>query len=659
MQLVLVVAFVVIAHSSRVRDFSLELREALGAPDGYPRLGLTVGGAPRLGVGPLLRVQHDDVLRIRVTNLLPYASSMHWHGVPLWRRAYMDGSPHTADCAIAPGQTRLFEFPAPPPGTYWYHSHSAAQYMDGLLGPIVVDHPPSDVNSSLTDYIVLLQEWFHETSSVLMSMSMTPHGAFPGFHPVYPFPPTALLMNGHGKFNCSRRVSFAECEVLRASGCQCLPLRDPFFGSCGNLSTAAQPTFACRGKAIRLRLINASGNMPLRVWIERHSMLIVALDAQDLRQPIMSQTILLPVGQRVDVIVECTDEMLSLNNGRHRVMVSLAPAFMPKPPCGLPNITTWGWLVYPDGLGASEEITYDSTPDESFVVENADLFKDLSVEEQLRIFDRPVHGPSKSPPAQERIVIESDVRWEQGVDGSQLEYWLVNGKSWISPQESPLQFWKRTGKYLRSPDGSNIRQPIIIPLKRDVVYEVIMINLSGQQHPWHLHGYSVDMIDCGFLQSSWSNRTASLSRFRLSETPFVLSRGDSWLVPERGFMTFRFKASNPGPWFFHCHVEWHMMMGMALIFSVEPYDDINPFPFCGESCCNVANQLPSSSINIMALIICLCCSISVSFCLLTWIVWSRFKKSIGSPALSSALHSAGLAQTLDSEESIELTKDGK
>ena len=40
-------------------------------------------------------------------------------------------------------------------------------------------------------------------------------------------------------------------------------------------------------------------------------------------------------------------------------------------------------------------------------------------------------------------------------------------------------------------------------------------------------------------------------------------------VPNNGFVVVRFKANNPGLWFFHCHVFSHMLKGMAMIFDIS------------------------------------------------------------------------------------------
>jgi iron transport multicopper oxidase len=48
-------------------------------------------------------------------------------------------------------------------------------------------------------------------------------------------------------------------------------------------------------------------------------------------------------------------------------------------------------------------------------------------------------------------------------------------------------------------------------------------------------------------------------------------RRDTVMVPpEGGSRTLRFRADNPGAWFFHCHIEWHLESGLAAVFIEAP-----------------------------------------------------------------------------------------
>lgn len=53
---------------------------------------------------------------------------------------------------------------------------------------------------------------------------------------------------------------------------------------------------------------------------------------------------------------------------------------------------------------------------------------------------------------------------------------------------------------------------------------------------------------------------------------------DTVTVPDGGYTVIRFVANNPGFWIFHCHIEFHVEVGMALVFKVGNYDQMPQLP---------------------------------------------------------------------------------
>lgn len=51
------------------------------------------------------------------------------------------------------------------------------------------------------------------------------------------------------------------------------------------------------------------------------------------------------------------------------------------------------------------------------------------------------------------------------------------------------------------------------------------------------------------------------------ETPLEMDTLQVW---QRSYAVIRFKAVNPGYWFFHCHMEQHIPLGMQMMFNVKP-----------------------------------------------------------------------------------------
>jgi FtsP/CotA-like multicopper oxidase with cupredoxin domain len=110
--------------------------------------------------GPTLEASEGDRVRVYVTNKLPAATTVHWHGVFLPNG--MDGVGGLTQRAIQPGETFKYEWTFRQHGTYMYHSHhdEMTQMALGLMGMIVV-HPRRQPESYRVDrdFVILLSEW--------------------------------------------------------------------------------------------------------------------------------------------------------------------------------------------------------------------------------------------------------------------------------------------------------------------------------------------------------------------------------------------------------------------------------------------------------------------------------------------------------------------
>ena len=110
--------------------------------------------------GPTIEAVEGDRVRIYVTNKLPTATSVHWHGV--FTPNGMDGVGGLTQRVIEPGETFKYEWTFRQNGTFMYHSHhdEMTQMALGMLGMIVV-HPRQATPDSRVDrdYAIMLSEW--------------------------------------------------------------------------------------------------------------------------------------------------------------------------------------------------------------------------------------------------------------------------------------------------------------------------------------------------------------------------------------------------------------------------------------------------------------------------------------------------------------------
>lgn len=110
--------------------------------------------------GPTIEAVEGDRVRIFVTNKLPEATAVHWHGVLL--PSGMDGVGGLSQEYIQPGETFKYEFTLRQHGTQMYHSHGDEMTQIGLgtMGFFII-HPREPENPPIDrDFAIFLNEWF-------------------------------------------------------------------------------------------------------------------------------------------------------------------------------------------------------------------------------------------------------------------------------------------------------------------------------------------------------------------------------------------------------------------------------------------------------------------------------------------------------------------
>ncbi|CAF3634583.1 unnamed protein product [Rotaria sp. Silwood1] len=590
-------------------EYDFIVRSIPSNPDGYPRSVTIMHHAnsswdvDRPFPGPLIRAKSGDRLRIHITNMLrDQGTAIHFHGLHMINNPWADGTAHITQCAINPHEKFTYEFNVTQTGTFWYHSHNAQQYADGLIGPIIIDHDGIEqrYDYGSNDYIIMLQEWYHETWSDIMTAYQGPYGAYRGNIPVYPWPPTSFLINGHGTFDCRTSNCSDKGSWLDACGYehvdQCIPLRSSFFGPCNPNAHSADEFLCPHGKQIRLRLINAASGIPFRFWIDQHNLTIVARDSIE-TVPITVPQVHIAIGQRLDLIVDCNQDPTV----KYTIYVASRNSYQPSGNIAgqTPAMWTWALLTY-SKLQVDKHAVHSI---EDLILGPDDSFFEFKYLKPLK--------PRLASPAVRRVTLEFHVEWNNRTGIDSLEEWVVNGITFEPPKEPLLHanFFDGTFKHVLANEKpgrvNNIHATHIQHFEYGQTYEVLMINYDPQLHPWHLHGYVVDFIAAGKIpipESMKCNHTRKyLKQFDyntilppLNSTPPVLSVGDSFNVPRVSYVVFRFTANNPGPWLFHCHMEWHLWPGMAIVFSVERngrYEGLIQSPSTSFSICGTRSQI--------------------------------------------------------------------
>jgi FtsP/CotA-like multicopper oxidase with cupredoxin domain len=93
--------------------------------------------------------------------------------------------------------------------------------------------------------------------------------------------------------------------------------------------------------------------------------------------------------------------------------------------------------------------------------------------------------------------------------------------------------------------------------KLNAPVEIVLINTERRTHPFHLHGHSFWVVAEGGRGSF--NQSISSLKYNFNNPPFR----DTVTIDESSMTAIRYYADNPGVWLIHCHIEWHVEMGMT------------------------------------------------------------------------------------------------
>ncbi|XP_061163506.1 uncharacterized protein LOC133172595 isoform X2 [Saccostrea echinata] len=130
-----------------------------------------------------------------------------------------------------------------------------------------------------------------------------------------------------------------------------------------------------------------------------------------------------------------------------------------------------------------------------------------------------------------------------------------------------------------------------VKIKLGEVVEMVLVDEGkhmDNNHPMHMHGYNFRVV----AMEKLGNMT-SVEHVRFMDDMGLINRKlhraiskDTVTVPDGGYTIIRFHATNPGFWLFHCHIAFHMEMGMSMVIQVgEPEQMPRPppnFPRCGD-----------------------------------------------------------------------------
>lgn len=555
-------------------------------------IDLTIGRMPKLingekdsaiGIngsvpGPLIRMKEGEEVLIRVKNTLDENTSIHWHGIlPPF---IMDGVPGVSFDGIEPGKTFEYRYTLHQNGTYWYHSHSGLQEQLGHYGPIIVDPADEDPVEYDRQYPVILSDWTFEN----------------------PYEVLENLKKGEGYYNYQRRtvgefindvqkkgfgdaaknyLSFARMrmsatDLLDVTGATYTYLMNGH-GPDSNWNALFKPN-----EKVRLRFINASaGTTALDVRIPGLKMTVVMVDGQNV-EPVSIDEFRIGIAETYDVIVEPGAEQAytifaeSLDRSGYargtlaprEGMEAPVPELRPRPTRTMKdmgmNMAAMDMSGMKDGDMNMDGMDHGNMNHGAMKHGKGKGVMDTK-EDEKKIMSGPIatHGPKNHGPAAQSVAEYQYYRMDEpgiglGNDGrkvlvyNDLKKLTSNIDTREPTREVELHLTGNMERYMWSFDGKEfhlVDSPIPFGYKERL--RLILVNDTMMEHPIHLHGMWME-LENGHGQYNPRKHTI--------------------LVKPGARVSALITPRDLGRWAFHCHILYHMEMGMFRVVEVVDED---------------------------------------------------------------------------------------
>ncbi|MCR3817423.1 copper resistance system multicopper oxidase, partial [Pseudomonas aeruginosa] len=560
---------------------------------GSPATAMTINGSLP---GPTLRWREGDNVTLRVRNRLAEDTSIHWHGIIL--PANMDGVPGLSFEGIAPGGLYEYRFKVRQNGTYWYHSHSGLQEQAGVYGALVIDAREPEPFSYDRDYVVLLSDWSDEEPQRILA-KLKKQSDYYNFHKrtVGDFIDD-VSANGWAATLADRKMwaemKMSPTDLADVSGYTYTYLLNGQPPD-GNWTGLFRP-----GEKLRLRFVNASAMSYFDVRIPGLKMTVVAADGQHV-EPVSVDELRIAVAETYDVIVEPGGERAYTlfaqsmdRSGYARGTLALAeglsapvPTPDPRPLIGMDDMGMGGMDHGAMGHGAATRPAseMDHSKMSGMDMNGMDHSKmagmDMSGMDHSKMAGMDMNGMDHSRMGMGAMPMQSHPASEDGNPLVDMQTMTPtpkladpglglrdNGRRVLTYADLRSRFADPDGrepgrtielhltghmeKFAWSFDGIKFSDAEPLRLTYGERLRIVLVNDTMMTHPIHLHGMWSDLED---------------------EQGNFLVRKHTIDMPPGTRRSYRVTADALGRWAYHCHLLFHMEMGMFREVRVDEGDN--------------------------------------------------------------------------------------
>lgn len=573
-----------------VRQYTLIIKEDMVNKTGKKVKGMAINGTIP---GPTLEFTEGEYAVIYVKNEMNVETSMHWHGILLPN--FMDGVPYLTTTPIKPGTTFKYEFPIRQSGTYWYHSHTMLQEQSGVFGSLLIHSKEKNLDYD-HDLIVMLSDWTNENPHSIMKN----------------------LKRGNEWYQMKKGTATPLNKVIArgAFGAQLDFWRQRMGGA--DIADVYYPAFLINGEKsqeypdyqpgdkLRLRIINGSASSQFWMTFGGEAPLLVSADGKDVVPVKHSKTfiataetydfiITIPKNGKIELRAMAQDgsgtttayfgkgnvlpaeiiakpdkiEMMQEMAKMDMKMGAHALKFQPKKDERHKMKAEYGMQMDKsknadmDMDHSKMEIKSDSTSkkgemDHSKMDHSKMEMKSDSTSEKGKMdhskMDMTSEPASKTEEMDHSIMEDTGMFSEYNYDHLKSKETTAYDKN-LPGKEILLNLTGNMQRYIWSMNGVPLSEVDKIKINNGEVTRITFNNLTMMHHPMHLHGHFFRVIN---KNGDYSPLKHTVNVAPMQEVTIEFSGND---------------GDENGDWFFHCHILYHMMSGMARVVSYETPSD--------------------------------------------------------------------------------------
>lgn len=599
-----------------VHEYTLTIKEEMVNKAGKQIKGMTVNGTIP---GPTLEFTEGEYAVIYVKNEMSEETSVHWHGLLLPN--FYDGVPYLNTPPIEPGHTQKYEFPIKQSGTYWYHSHTMLQEQSGVYGSIVIQ-PKEKTLEYDKELVLMLSDWTNE-KPINVLRNLKRGNEWYGIRKGTSTPLNKVI--ARGAFGAQLKF-----WKQRMQGADIADVYYPSFLINGEESVE-YPEFKA-GEKVRLRMINGGASTSFWMTFGGEEPLLVSADGLDV-VPVKKNKTFIGTAETYDFIITVPEDgkiefkitaqdgsgtaSAFIGNGKVLPAMTIprpdkigmmqkmakmdmkmgahALKFQPKKDERFKMMEEYGMQMdkmsgmdmskQKDSIGQMKDIKMDHSKMEGMNMDDPKMSgMDMSQPKEAMATDKMNemkmdHSKMKGMVMNNGVAMkgmqmneQKDTTKADNMEGMDLfsEYnydYLKSVKKTnydknIPVKEVLLNLTGNMNRYIWSMNGVPLSEADKIKINSKEVTRVTFNNLTMMHHPMHLHGHFFRVI----------NKNGDYSPLKHTVN-----------VPPMQKVTIEFYGNNGdeyGDWFFHCHILYHMMGGMARVMSYDTPRDprMNEFP---------------------------------------------------------------------------------